>query len=135
METAVHPKGCGIGVVHLPEIFFGLDLLWAYAYNDSMTRPTKCRCVTCRPGATYFKPRGIPLVELTEVFLKLDELEALRLADYEGLYHEEAATRMNVSRATFGRILGSARQKTAGAILNGSALRIENQENNGGKKE
>ena len=77
------------------------------------------------PGATYFKPRGIPLVNLDEVVLHLDELEALRLADHEGLYHEEAAVRMNVSRATFGRILDGARRKVAGAIINGNALKIE----------
>jgi len=90
-----------------------------------MTRPKKCRCIACMPGATYFKPRGIPLVNLDEVVLHLDELEALRLADHEGLYHEEAAVRMNVSRATFGRILDGARRKVAGAIINGNALKIE----------
>jgi uncharacterized protein len=92
-----------------------------------MSRPKKCRCIACIPGASYFKPRGIPLVNLTEVSLKLDELEALHLADYEGLYHEEAAKRMNVSRATFGRILDTARHKVVGAIVNGNALKIESQ--------
>jgi len=65
----------------------------------------------------------------------MDELEALRLADYEGLYHEEAAKQMNISRATFGRILDGARHKTAGAILHGNALKIEPTINqNGGNK-
>jgi len=82
-----------------------------------MSRPKKCRCINCIPDALYFKPRGIPLVDLEEVSLNLDELEALRLADYEGLYHEEAAKQMNISRATFGRILDGARHKTAGAIF------------------
>jgi uncharacterized protein len=90
-----------------------------------MSRPKKCRCITCIPGAYYYKPRGIPLVNLIEVSLNLDELEALRLADYEGLYHEEAAKSMNVSRATFGRILDTARHKIVGAIVNGNALKIE----------
>ncbi|MDD5167407.1 MAG: DUF134 domain-containing protein [Syntrophales bacterium] len=100
-----------------------------------MTRPKKCRCIDCKPGANYFKPRGIPLVDLEEVILDLDEVEALRLADYEGLYHEEAAKRMNISRATFGRILDGARRKVAGAILNGHALKIETiAQNNGGNK-
>ena len=83
----------------------------------------------------YFKPRGIPLVELEEVSLNLDELETLRLADFEGLYHEEAAKQMNISRATFGRILDGARHKSAGAIINGKALKIEPSINqNGGNK-
>jgi predicted DNA-binding protein (UPF0251 family) len=59
------------------------------------------------------------------VSITLDELEALRLADYEGLYHEEAALCMKISRATFGRILDTARRKLVGAILNGNALKIE----------
>jgi uncharacterized protein len=100
-----------------------------------MSRPKKCRCTKCTPGAYYFKPRGIPLIHLEEVVLTMDELEAIRLADYEGLYHEEAAKQMNISRATFGRILDGARHKTAGAILLGHALKIEsNAEQNGGNK-
>lgn len=55
----------------------------------------------------------------------MDEVEAIRLADYEGLYHEDAAQKMDVSRATFGRILNSARRKVADAIINGKALKIE----------
>lgn len=57
--------------------------------------------------------------------MSLDEFEAVRLADLDGHHHEEAAARMNVSRATFGRILDSARQKTADALVHGKALRIE----------
>ena len=90
-----------------------------------MLRPKKCRCVNCCPDANYFKPRGVPFIRLDEVSLSLDELEAIRLADLEGLYHEQAAGRMDVSRATFGRILGAARRKVAEAIVNGKALRIE----------
>jgi len=93
----------------------------------SMTRPKKFRCVTCKPNSLYFKPRGIPLTDLEESFIRLDELEALRLADVEGLYHEEAALRMKISRATFGRVLSEARHKVAEAILQGRALRIETE--------
>lgn len=57
--------------------------------------------------------------------LTLDEFEALRLADYEGLYHEQAAKEMGISRATFGRILEEARKKVASAIVNGHAFLIE----------
>lgn len=94
-----------------------------------MSRPKKCRCVSCKPNALYFKPRGIPLIHLEETDLALDELEALKLADYEGLYHEEAAARMNVSRPTFGRILSQARHKVAEAIIKGRALKIGENEN------
>jgi uncharacterized protein len=90
-----------------------------------MSRPKKCRCINCSPNTSYFKPKGIPLVHLEEVLLSLDEFEAIRLADHEGLYHEEAAVRMSVSRATFGRILDSARGKVADAIVNGKALKID----------
>ena len=90
-----------------------------------MSRPKKCRCINCSPNVSYFKPKGIPLETLEEVLLSLDEFEAIRLADHEGFYHEEAAGRMNVSRATFGRILDNARGKVADAIINGKALKIE----------
>ncbi len=99
-----------------------------------MSRPKKCRCIGCTPNTSYFKPKGIPVFELEEVFLSLDELEAIRLADYEGLYQEDAAVRMKVSRATFGRILNDARKKVAEAIVNGKALRIESDTDKGGSK-
>ncbi len=57
--------------------------------------------------------------------MTLDEFEALRLADLEGLYQEEAARRMNVSRPTFSRIVDAARRKTADALVHGKALCIE----------
>jgi predicted DNA-binding protein (UPF0251 family) len=77
------------------------------------------------PQVTYYKPRGIPLVELQCVELTVDEFEAIRLADCERLYHEQAAERMNVSRQTFGRILDAARAKVADALVHGKALSIE----------
>jgi len=64
-------------------------------------------------------------MDLEEISLNLDELEALRLADYEGQYHETAAREMKVSRATFGRIVKEARRKVAEALIRGKALRIE----------
>jgi predicted DNA-binding protein (UPF0251 family) len=90
-----------------------------------VARPKKYRCVRCRPDSTYFKPRAIPLTELEEIEVSMDEVEALRLADYEGLYHEVAAVRMEISRQTFGRILGGARKKVAECLIKGKALKIE----------
>lgn len=90
-----------------------------------MARPPRSRTVDHVPPCDYFKPRGVPLRELEEVKLSADELEALRLGDLEGLYHEEAAGKMGVSRQTFGRIIEGARRKVAEALVDGKALRIE----------
>ena len=98
-----------------------------------MSRPKKYRCIACKLNAYYFKPRGIPLFELEEVSLHMDEVEALRLADLEGLYHEDAAQKMGVSRSTFGRILDEARRKVAEALLKGKALKIESNINKKGE--
>ena len=90
-----------------------------------MPRPCKCRKVCGCPESNYFKPRGIPMGELEEVCLTLDEFEALRLVDLEALYQEEAASKMGVSRQTLGNIVESARKKTADCIVNGKALLIK----------
>ncbi|MBD3162777.1 MAG: DUF134 domain-containing protein [Candidatus Eisenbacteria bacterium] len=90
-----------------------------------MSRPFSYRHISRTPAISTFKPIGIPITELDEITLTLDEFEALRLADHERLYHEEAANRMNVSRTTFGRILDAARHKLSGALVLGRALRIE----------
>lgn len=90
-----------------------------------MSRPRNCRYVSCRPSVTYFKPRGIPLMELREACLTVEGLEALRLADLEGLTSGAAAERMRVSRHTFGRTLAEARRAVAEALVRGMALRIE----------
>lgn len=90
-----------------------------------MPRPRKCRWVKNEPPIAYFKPRGIPLRELTEVNLTVEGCEALRLSDLEGLSHQEAAQRMKVSRHTFGRVLAEARRAVAEAVVLGQALRID----------
>ena len=90
-----------------------------------MARPTCPRRITHSPRATYYKPAGIPLCELREVELGADELEAIRLADVEDLYHTEAAERMGISRQTFDRIVLRAHKKIGAALVNGQALRIQ----------
>lgn len=108
-----------------------LDLFWAYAHNDFsqevlvMSRPPCCRRVSGPPQCGLFKPAGVPASTLEEVVLTLDELEALRLADLEGQYQEQAAEKMNISRQTFGRIIESSRHKVAEALIHGKVLRIE----------
>jgi predicted DNA-binding protein (UPF0251 family) len=90
-----------------------------------MPRPCKCRRVDSNPHSEYFKPRGVPVSELDEVVLKIDEYEAIRLADLEDHYQENAAEKMGISRQTFGNIIMSAHKKIADAIINAKALKIE----------
>jgi uncharacterized protein len=90
-----------------------------------MPRPFCRRRVARHPVAAVFKPAGIPARDLDKVVMTLDEYEAIRFADHEGLYQDEAASRMGISRPTFSRILLSARRKVAEAIVEGKALQIE----------
>jgi predicted DNA-binding protein (UPF0251 family) len=90
-----------------------------------MPRPFCPRRIAGRPAAAVYKPIGIPACELEEVHMTLDEFEALRLADLGGLHQEQGAAQMRVSRATFSRIVESAHQKVADALVHGKALRIE----------
>jgi uncharacterized protein len=86
----------------------------------------KCpRIISTEPRAYYFKPAGIPMRDLDEVELGLDELEAVRLADFDGLFQEDAALAMGISRQTFGRIIHEAHRKIASALIMGKALRID----------
>jgi predicted DNA-binding protein (UPF0251 family) len=77
------------------------------------------------PQVTLFKPAGVPARLLERVELSVEELEAIRLKDVEGLQQEECAEKMRISRPTFHRVLESARQKVADALINGKAVRIE----------
>ena len=90
-----------------------------------MPRPKIRRWISFKPGVTYFKPRGIPLRYLKEVNLEGDELEALRLADCQGLEQTKAAKKMKISQSTLQRILTSARQKVSQALVEGKAIRVE----------
>jgi len=64
-------------------------------------------------------------VDLEAVRLSVEELEAIRLVDFEGLEHEEAAKRVNVSRKTLWRDLKSGRKKVVDALINGKAIEIK----------
>lgn len=90
-----------------------------------MSKPRKKRVVRFEPEVTYFKPRGIPLSELEEVVLAVEEVEALRLADFEDLDQADAAKKMKISQSTFNRILTSARKKTSEALVFGKAIKVE----------
>ena len=90
-----------------------------------MARPQKERRVAFNPAISYFKPRGIPMFDLEEVCLTIDQREAIRLSDLLGMSHEEAGREMGVSRATFGRIIQRAREAVADALINGKAINVE----------
>jgi len=87
-------------------------------------RPKSPRRVECSPEVLYFKPRGVPLSELETVALAIEELEALRLVDLEGMLQEDAAFRMGVSRRAFWEDLQSARRKVALALTTGKVIEI-----------
>jgi predicted DNA-binding protein (UPF0251 family) len=89
-----------------------------------MPRPQANKTVSKGLRETLFKPRGVPISQTERVHVTLDGLEAIRLADLEGLYQEEAAARMGISRATFARILASARKSVADFLVNGKSLDV-----------
>jgi uncharacterized protein len=89
-----------------------------------MPRPKIRRLLSCRPSCFCFKPRGIPSRQLKEIILKHEELEALKLHEVDGLNQEESAQKMGISQPTFHRILASAYQKTATALVKGHLIRI-----------
>jgi len=90
-----------------------------------MPRPVCCRRIGISPGFRCFGPHGGHQCDEDDIVLSVDELEAIRLADLEGMYHEQAAEEMGVSRQTLGRIIESARKKVAQALVNSKNLRIE----------
>lgn len=90
-----------------------------------MVRPRKNRFVWGNPVSTFFRPGGIRISQSEFLTLSVDEFEAIRLADFEGLYQEEAAKMMKISRQTFGRILQEAHKKIAASLVQGKLLKIE----------
>jgi predicted DNA-binding protein (UPF0251 family) len=89
----------------------------------TMPRPKKPRFVSGYPAIAAFVPHGISISG--EVFMSVEELEAIRLSDFEHLDQETAANMMEVSRHTYGRILAGARSIVAEALVIGKALKIE----------
>lgn len=90
-----------------------------------MPRPVKWRRVEFIPSIQNFVPEDVDPRNMEENKLRIEELEALRLKDSEGLEQEECAEKMQVSRQTFQRILGSARKKVSDSLVNGKSIRIE----------
>jgi len=91
-----------------------------------MPRPRLCRKITFNPDVTYFKPQGVPMSNLEIVELSTEELEAYRLRHINNLDQQEAANKMRTSTSTYQRILYSAYEKIADALINGKAIKIIN---------
>lgn len=111
--TACRPK------VSLNEYVFCAE------WSDLMARPTKWRKIENVPAVPYFIPSDKDEGKNPKNILKLEELEAIRLKDLEGLEQSECADKMEVSRPTFQRILLSAREKIADSLVNGKTIHIE----------
>ena len=90
-----------------------------------MRGPYRRRRIHMPPRFAHFKPAGVPRRLLKRIELMLDEYEAIRLADYEGLEHLEASEKMNISRPTFTRLIEKARQKLAKALVEGKEIVVE----------
>ena len=88
-----------------------------------MPRPKKPRFVSGYPAIAAFVPHGVAVTG--EIFMSVEELESIRLSDFEHLDQETASDMMEVSRHTYGRILAAARSIVAEALVTGKALKIE----------
>lgn len=90
-----------------------------------MPRPKKERVVQRPPLYADFKPTGVQRSGLETLLVELDEFEAIRLADYLGMEHTEAAAEMEISRSTFTRLIDKARKKISCFLIEGKHLQIE----------
>ncbi|MBM3228368.1 DUF134 domain-containing protein [Candidatus Pacearchaeota archaeon] len=93
--------------------------------NSYMVRPQRIRNIFFQPNVTYFKPAGIPLVNLKEIVLSFDEVEAMRLVDFGEMEQNAAGRKMKISQSTLSRLLKSGRKKLTDAIVNGQAIKIQ----------
>ncbi len=83
------------------------------------------RWINAMPETTDFRPVGIPQSAVDISTLTLEEFEAIRLVDLEGLQQQEAAIQMGISRKSLWNDLKSGRRKVAMALTHGLAIRIE----------
>jgi uncharacterized protein len=90
-----------------------------------LPRPRKCRYVENPQPGKCFRVSQDTRIPRDATIIFLDEIEAIRLADTEGLTQEEAALRMEISRPTFARLINEAHRKIADAILSGKSIVTE----------
>jgi predicted DNA-binding protein (UPF0251 family) len=91
-----------------------------------MPRVQNCLCkgIKFEPNVLYFKPQGVPMKDLEVVEISMEEIEAYRLRHIDKLEQSEAGKKMNTSTSTYQRIIYSAYEKIADAIINGKAIKI-----------
>ena len=92
-----------------------------------MSRPRIRRRISSMPEVTYFKPAGVRMADLDEVVLTIDEYEAVKLIDLEGIEQGKAGKQMKISQPTLSRLLKSARKKLSEAIIKGKAIKIQGE--------
>ena len=92
-----------------------------------MAREKLQRKLELKPVSKYFGPKDIQATQ--DVILLHEELEAIHLMDSFCMYQEDAAKKMNVSRATFARIIKSARKKISLALITGSNIKVHEIKN------
>lgn len=88
-------------------------------------RKRKDRNIDADHSEICFKPCGIKGNLLKTIIVYEDEMEAIRLSDFESLYQQECADRMLISRTTFSRLVESARKKIADALLNQKVIKVK----------
>jgi predicted DNA-binding protein (UPF0251 family) len=90
-----------------------------------MARPEKCRTVCNPPKMEGFRPYGMLKCKISQVILKYEEFESIRLVDYDLLSQNLAASKMSISRPTFTRIYNRALKTIAKAFVEGKTIDIE----------
>jgi len=114
-------------IISIWEILYKLQSIGDIMASKRVNGPGRkkhSRVVGYRPRADFFKPRGIPMMDLEEVELTLEELEAIRLVDLLDMDHESAAEKMGISRRSLSNDLRSGRKKVADSLVNSKALMI-----------
>ncbi len=103
---------------------------------NGLGRKRKNRNIVVDHSKVCFKPCGIRRDKLESMIIDEDEMEALRLSDFEGLYQQECADKMGISRTTFSRLIENARRKISDALLHNKAISItkQNKEDQNGNK-
>lgn len=114
---------CSARLSALPGVFFifGNRIINETNGGLNVARHKKCRQIGFTPRMLDFSPS---VRTKFEIILNIDELEALRLTDSMKLDQTQAGIAMGVSRGTLQRILNSAHEKVADALLNGKKIRI-----------
>ena len=92
--------------------------------NMMLGRPRRRRRIKFSHKINYYKPQGTPMRNLEIEEILIEELEALRLKNIEGLEQNRCAQKMNISQSTFQRILSEAYKKISNALINGKAIKI-----------